>query len=57
MEVAWIALAVAAALGALAFVIKRFFPSGRTASADVDLGNVSEGWLSEQRARKDPFGS
>jgi hypothetical protein len=53
MTATWIALAVIAGIGVLAFAIKYFRPTGHRTSADVDLGNVSEGWLSEQRARKD----
>ena len=57
MSAAWIALAVAAGVGALAFALKFFRPSGPRTDADFDLGNVSEGWLSEQRGRKDASGS
>jgi len=47
----WIALAGAATLVALAAAIKRFVRHKR--STDIDVGTVSEGWLSEQRGRKD----
>ena len=46
----WIGVAVAAAAAVIALV-RRLSAGGR--SADVDVGPVSEGWLSEQRARKD----
>lgn len=52
MDPTWIALGVAAAVGLLAGTIKLFL-AGRRAHMDVDVGNVSEAWLSEQRARKD----
>lgn len=47
----WIALAGAATLVALAAAITRFVRHRR--STDIDVGTVSEGWLSEQRGRKD----
>jgi hypothetical protein len=47
----WIALAGAATLVALAAAIKRFVRHKR--NTDIDVGTVSEGWLSEQRGRKD----
>jgi hypothetical protein len=49
--VGWIVVVVAAAAG-LVIAGLRQRSSGRK-SADVDVGSVSEGWLSEQRARKD----
>jgi hypothetical protein len=49
--VAWIVVVVAAAAGLVVAAGLRQ-RSGRK-SADVDVGSVSEGWLSEQRARKD----
>jgi len=52
MNPEWIALGVAAVVGLLAWTIKRFL-AGHRASRDVDVGNVSEAWLSEQRGRKD----
>jgi hypothetical protein len=48
--VGWIVVVVAAAAGLVIAGLRR--RSGRK-SADVDVGSVSEGWLSEQRARKD----
>jgi hypothetical protein len=47
----WIALAGVATLAALAAAIRRFVRHKR--SMDIDVGTVSEGWLSEQRGRKD----
>jgi hypothetical protein len=38
-------------LVALAAAIKRFVRQKR--GAEIDVGTVSEGWLSEQRGRKD----
>jgi hypothetical protein len=48
--VGWIVVIVAAAAGLVIAGLRQ--RSGRK-SADVDVGSVSEGWLSEQRARKD----
>jgi hypothetical protein len=48
----WIALAGAATLLVFATAaIKRFVRHKR--SSEIDVGTVSEGWLSEQRGRKD----
>jgi hypothetical protein len=47
--VGWIVVVVAAAAG-LVIAGLRQRSSGRKS---VDVGSVSEGWLSEQRARKD----
>ena len=49
--VPWIVV-VAAAVGLLVAGLRRR-SSGSGKSAEVDVGSVSEGWLSEQRARKD----
>jgi hypothetical protein len=48
----WVALGVAAAVALLAWMLKVYL-RGHRGSTDVDVGNVSEAWLSEQRARKD----
>jgi len=50
--VAWIVIVVAAATGLVIAGLRQRSSSGRK-SSDVDVGSVSEGWLSEQRARKD----
>lgn len=50
--VAWMAVALAVAVGLTVIGLWRRPPGGRQ-SAVGDLGSVSEGWLSEQRGRKD----
>jgi hypothetical protein len=49
---AWIVVAVAALAGIVIAGLRRRSTGGGRA-ADVDVGPVSEGWLSEQRGRKD----
>jgi hypothetical protein len=48
----WIGIVVAVVVSLAAAVMKRRVAAGRK-SNDVDVGSVSEGWLSEQRGRKD----
>jgi hypothetical protein len=50
MGAVWVGLAVAA-VAAVVALLRRSSARGR--SADVEVGSVSEAWLSEQRARKD----
>jgi hypothetical protein len=50
MGAVWIGVAVAV-VAALVAVVRRA-STGRK-SADVDVGSVSESWLSEERGRKD----
>jgi hypothetical protein len=52
MNAVWIGVAVATVVS-LAVAIKRLIARGEHPRADVDVGSVSEGWLSEQRSRKD----
>lgn len=52
MNLVWIGVAVAAVIG-LAVAIRRLVASAEGESADADLGTVSEGWLSDERGRKD----
>ena len=46
----WIVV-VSTVVAGLAVLVWRFSAGGR--AADIDVGAVSEGWLSEQRGRKD----
>jgi hypothetical protein len=48
-----IAVVVVAGLAVAALTKLRGSSSGGGKSADVDVGSVSEGWLSEHRGRKD----
>jgi hypothetical protein len=50
MGVLWVGLAIAAAVGLVAAV--RLARSS-SQSEGVEVGSVSEAWLSDQRARKD----
>jgi hypothetical protein len=50
--VPWLVVAVAA-VASLVIAGLRRRSSGAGRSADVEVGPVSEGWLSEQRGRKD----
>ena len=50
MSTVWIGVAVVFVAGIVALV-RLSSPGGKP--ADVDVGSVSESWLSEQRARKD----
>jgi len=49
----WIGILIAAAGGVAIAAVARWAFGGDGKSTDVDVGSVSEGWLSEQRARKD----
>jgi hypothetical protein len=53
MGAVWIGILIAAAGGIAVAVVTRWAFGGQSKSADLDVGSVSEGWLSEQRARKD----
>ena len=46
----WIAVAVATGL---ALAVVGLWRSGKRRRAALDVGSVSEGWLAEQRGRKD----
>ena len=50
MNALWIGLAIATVVVGVAVAMR--WRGGR-GSADVDVGSVSEGWLSEQRGQKD----
>ena len=54
MDVVWIALGATVAAVAVAATIMRFVAAAHRAPTNADLGNVSEGWLSENRTRKEP---
>jgi hypothetical protein len=49
---AWIVVAVAAVAGIVIARLRRR-STGGSRSGEVEVGPVSEGWLSEQRGRKD----
>jgi hypothetical protein len=51
MGAVWVVAALAVVVVLIA-VVRRVRTSGKPA-ADVDLGSVSESWVSEQRGRKD----
>jgi hypothetical protein len=53
MGAVWIGILLAAAGSVAVAVVARWRFGGQSKSADPDVGSVSEGWLSEQRARKD----
>ena len=46
----WVAVAIAGVIG-VAVAVSRLF-SSPSRSGDIDLGEVSESWLREQRAEK-----
>ena len=54
MTVIWIALGATVVLVIAVAAIRRLAAVGQKAPGNPDLGNVSEGWLSENRSRKDP---
>ena len=54
MTAAWIAVGTTVAAVIIAAVILRLVIANRTAPTNPELGTVSEGWLSENRSRKDP---
>lgn len=53
MNIAWITLGAAVALVAVAATIRHLVTAAQRPPASADLGSVSEGWLSENRSRKD----
>jgi hypothetical protein len=53
MNVLWIALGATAAVVTVVATIRRLVAVGQKPPAKADLGTVSDGWLSENRSRKD----
>ena len=53
MNLAWIAVGVAAVVIAGAAAVMRLVAVGQRPPESADLGTVSAGWLSENRSRKD----
>jgi hypothetical protein len=51
MRAVWVGIAVAV-VAALIGLLRRYLLRSR-AAAPIDVGPVSEGWLAEQRGRKD----
>jgi hypothetical protein len=56
MNAVWVGVGIAIAAVVVGFAVAIRWRGGR-GSADVDVGSVSEGWLAEQRGRKDAPGS
>lgn len=54
MNLVWIAVGAAVAIVTVAVTVIRFKAAGQGSPASPDLGTVSDGWLSENRSRKDP---
>jgi hypothetical protein len=54
MNVAWIAVGITVAAVTVTATILRLVTASRAAPTNPDLGTVSEGWLSENRSRKEP---
>lgn len=52
MTQVWIGVLIAGAAGLAGLIVKRLLRGSRRA-ASIDVGTVSQGWLSEQRAGKD----
>ncbi len=51
MTQVWLGVLIAGAAGLVGLVVKRLL-SGSNGGSPIDVGTVSEGWLSEQRAGK-----
>lgn len=51
MTQVWIGVLIAGAAGLAGLIVKRMF-AGSGGGPPIDVGTVSEGWLSEQRAGK-----
>jgi hypothetical protein len=53
MNVMWIAFGATVAAVTVVATIRRLVAVGHRGRVDTDLGTVSDGWLSENRSRKD----
>ncbi len=53
MNLVWLAVGAAVAIVAGTATVIRFKAVGQGPPASPDLGTVSDGWLSENRSRKD----
>jgi hypothetical protein len=53
MDMVWIALGAVIAVAGTAITIRRFLTAARSGPTQADLGTVSDGWLSDNRSRKD----
>ena len=51
MTQVWIGVLIAGAAGVAGLIVKRLM-TGSDHGAPIDVGTVSQGWLSEQRAGK-----
>jgi hypothetical protein len=49
----WVALGAGVAVVVAAVTVKRLLAAARREPTNTDLGSVSDGWLSDNRARKD----
>jgi hypothetical protein len=48
----WLGILIAGAAGVAGLVLKRILSAGSNARAGIDVGAVSQGWLTEHRAGK-----
>jgi len=49
----WLGLTTGTVIVAAAFVLRRVFARSSPSASQLDVGNVSENWLAEQRGRNE----